>query len=366
MLSLISFVSTFCLLGTAQAATMAAAQNQDGSFIPLLRSKLIASGLGSVGLALAAAYYAGSYGNSLGVAAGLIVAAVIFPAYNVSDIWLAWVNGKARFAEQAVGRGISALLSLGAVATGGLMGVTQLWPILALSLAAQAVLNGGMLYRAAVRRKNRDVDASILRFGYHATLALTFNSLLALDMVILNHFTSAKEVAVYAIALQFPEQLKTVFAVLGQAASPYLYRNQSAVQSWQSLRGAFWAVCAGMVVLGIVGFLAIPTLTRGLFTERYVEAAEYGKWLWLALAFCGPTTFLGTALLATKRPVFVYGPNVGYPILLAALYLLLAVRGVEGMTVARIIAVIAMAGFFTLGFVYCRVIEGRKKRGEAI
>jgi len=354
-LAVMSFISMFCLLGTSQAATMAAAQNQDGSLMLLLRNKLLASGLGAVGLAAAAAYYASPHGNSPGVAAGLIVAAIAFPAFNISDIWLAWIQGKARFGELAAGRVVSALINLGAVVAGGLMGVTRLWPILAMYLVAQAILNGVMLFRAAAKRNNRDIDASIIRFGNHATLALTFNSLLALDMVILNHFASAKEVAVYAIALQFPDQLKTVFAVLGQAVSPYLYRTQSATQSWKALRGAFFLVCLGMFVIGAVGFFALPPLTHWLFTARYADAAEYGKWLWLALAWTGPPMFLQMAALATKRPFFMYAPNVGYPILLVSLYILFADKGAEGIVTARIIGYIAMASLYVGSFAYCRV-----------
>lgn len=354
VLSVISFVSMFCLLGTSQAATMAAAQNRDGSLIPLLRNKLIASSLGGVALVGAAAYYAGLHGNSPGIAAGLISAAVIFPVYNISDIWFSWANGKARFAEQAAGRAMIAVLGLGTVATAGLLGEARLWLILLGYMAAQAAVNTVMLFRAMARRKNADVDTSILRYGHHATLALAFNSLLALDMVILNHFGSAREVAVYAIALQFPEQLKTAFAVLGQSVSPYLYHSASVTESWRSLHRAFWMVCAGMAVLGAAGFFALPPLTRWLFTERYADAAEYGKWLWLVLAWTGPSMFLQIATLATKRPFFIYAPNVGYPILLITLFVCLAPEGVVGIVTARIIGYVAMAALYVGSFLYCR------------
>ncbi len=349
-LSVISFVSTFCLLGTAQAATMAAAQGRDGSLIPLLRQKILANGAGGVGLAAAAAYYAGSYGNAPGIAAGLLVAAAVFPVYNVADIWQSWVNGKARFAEQAAGRGAIALLNLGAVTGGAVLGVGHLWPILAAFMAGQALVNGVVLWRAARRRDNRDVDPSILRYGRHASVALVFNSLLTLDMVILNHFASAAEVAMFAIAMQFPEQLKTVYSVIGQAASPYIYRSTSVIETWKTLRRPFWLLCGFMVAVGVAGVFALPPLTRWLFTDRYVVAAEYGKWLWLTLALTGSATFLGSALLATKRKLFLYAPNLMFPILQVSLYVYFARAGIHGMVTARIAASMGLFALYVISF----------------
>lgn len=351
-LSVISFVSTFCLLGTGQAATMAAAQNRDGTLIPLLRNKMLANGLGGLALAGAAAYYSHADGGSSGIAAALIVAAVIFPVYNVADIWQAWVNGKARFAEQALARGTIAALTLAAVAGGAFLGVDRLWPILAAYMAGQAAVNAVILVRAAMRRKNRDVDPAILRYGRHATVALVFNSLLTLDMAILNHFASAREVAMFAIAMQFPEQLKAVLSVIGQATSPYIYRSRCFVETWKSMRRPFWALCGTMVTIGVIGLFALPPVTRWLFTARYAEAAEYGKWLWMTSACAGPTGIISIALLASRRPIFIYLPNVAYPILLSGLYLLMAKDGIEGMTLARIIATIALASFYYVSFYY--------------
>lgn len=349
-LSVISFVSTFCLLGTGQAATMAAAQNRDGTLIPLLRNKMLANGLGGLALAGAAAYYSHADGGSSGIAAALIVAAVIFPVYNVADIWQAWVNGKARFVEQALARGAIAALTLAAVAGGAFLGVDRLWPILAAYMAGQAAVNAVILVRAAMRRKNREVDRGILIYGKHASTALLFNSLLALDMVFLNHFASARDVAIFAIAMQFPEQLKTVYSVLGQAASPYIYRSTRVTETWKSLRRIFYLLCGAVAVIGVAGVFILPPATRWLFTERYAEAAEYGKWLWLALAATIPPTFLGTALLATRQRSFLYVPNVGFPVMQTSLYVCLAGDGVSGMVEARIIAILSLSAWYVAGF----------------
>lgn len=363
-----TFISAFCLAGTAQAAIMAAAKNQDGSLILLIRHKLIANVGGSGTLACAAAYYGFSPDGSLSIAFSLLAAALAFPLYNLTDIWMSWANGKSRLKEVAFGQCAVALLALAAILIAALFRSEYLWLVILYYMGALAGANVTMTVRAAAQRSNADIDHSIIGFGQHATVAMMFGSLLSLDVVILNHFYSPQEVAIYVIALQFPDQLKALFAVLGQVVAPRLYSAKNIREAWQSLNRSFWMLYGAMIFLGIVGFIALPPVTELLFGARYAESASYGKWLWLTLALAGPTTYLGTALLATKRPIFVYLPNIGYPLLLTGLYLLLVGDGVAGMTLARIIATVTLACLFTAGFFYClyeqRRLDAPDRGGE--
>ena len=109
------------------------------------------------------------------------------------------------------------------------------------------------------------------------------------------------------------------------------------------------------VLVGIAGFILLPPLTTWLFTERYAEAAEYGKWLWLSLSLTNPiTTYLGTALIATKRPIFLYGSHIGYSLLMVALFLALVHAGLGGMVMARIVGGFCLAGFYVAAFLHLR------------
>jgi O-antigen/teichoic acid export membrane protein len=351
----ITFVSGFCLLGTAQAAIMAAAKNHDGSLAPLLRHKLMANVLGGVALLAIAAYYALWPLNAKAVAYGLIAAAFLFPLYNTSDVWMYWANGKSRFGEVALGQTISAALSLAAIFAAALFEIGDLWAIVVIYFTALTAINIAMLGRSLARRANSSVDFEAIAFGRHATVAMMFTSLLSLDVIIVNHFYSPQVVAEYVIALQFPDQLKGVLGLLAQVVAPRLYAANSLAESWQDMRRPFLLLCGAMVLVGVAGFFMLPPLTTWLFTERYADAAEYGKWLWLSLACTNPiTTYIGTALIATKKPIFLYGPHVGYSLLLVALYFALVHIGLGGMVMARIVASVCLAGFYILAFVYLR------------
>lgn len=349
------FVSGFCLLGTGQAAIMAASRDNDGSLVPLLRHKVLANVAGAGALLAIAAYYGLWSSNSQAVAYGIAAAALLFPLYNTTDIWMNWSNGKRRFGEVAMGQALSALVALAAILVAAVLNVGTLWAIVAIYLAALTAINLVMLARSLARRSNGKVDVAAIAFGRHATVAMMFSSLLSLDVIILNHFNPAHVVAEYVIALQFPDQLKGLLGLLAQVVAPRLYAASSLSENWQDMRRPFLMLCGAMVLVGIAGFILLPPLTTWLFTERYAEAAEYGKWLWLSLALTNPiSTYLGTALVATKRPLFLYGPHIGYSLLMVALYLALVHAALGGMVVARIVGGFCLAGFYVAAFLYMR------------
>jgi O-antigen/teichoic acid export membrane protein len=172
-------------------------------------------------------------------------------------------------------------------------------------------------------------------------------------MIILNHVYTPRDVAIYAIALQFPTQLKVAFSVFGQALAPKIYEAETIEVAWHAIRRQFWELTIVASVTGVIGFLLLPPLMTLLFTDRYSEAAEYGRWLWLTTALFGSTTYLGSALLTTKQPAYLYIPNIGYPLVLIALYVLLIPYGVSGLIIARMVAIVAMASYFVGGFLFC-------------
>lgn len=353
LMGIIGFVSAFCLLGAGQASIMSAAKYADGNFLLILRSKIMTNLIASLALAACAAYYAWSQSSSLNVALALLAAAFLFPIYNTTDVWMAWINGKGRIRELALSRAIVAALGAGAIFVAAIMGVGQLWIIVLVYLGALATQSAVRVMRVLARLSNDVVDPSIITFSHHSSFAMAFTSLLSLDVVILNHVYSPQDVAIYVVALQFPDLLKRMYSVLDAILAPRIYSARGFAAMWKDIRVYFLTITAGCIAVGAVGFYLLPPLTILLFSSRYAQAAEYGRWLWLAVACCGATTLLGSAVLATKKPFFVYAPNIGYPICLAALFLLLVGDGVAGLTWARVIAVVALAAFNVAGFIYC-------------
>lgn len=353
LMGIIVFVAAFCLMGTGQASMMSAAGNVDGNFLSLLRLKLAANAIGSLALVAAAGYYAWAPASSPSIAFALLAAAFLFPIYNTSDIWTAWINGKGLFRELALSQALTAALAVGAVLVVAISNITQPWIVALIYLGAASLQTLAMLLSAFRRLSNDVTDPSIIAFGHHTSLAMTFSGLVALDVVILSHVYTPHDVAIYVVALQFPELLKRMFSVLGSMLAPRIYAARNFRSMWRDIRAYLLIITAGCIAVGVIGFFLLPPLTVWLFSERYAEAAEYGRWLWLTVACCGSTTLLGPALLATKKPFFVYTLNVGYSLWLAMLFVLFVGGGVAGLTLARIVAVLALSIFYVTGFVYC-------------
>jgi O-antigen/teichoic acid export membrane protein len=361
VLGLIGFAGTFCLLGIGQVALMSASSKADGNLARLIRAKLLANLGGALLILGAAAYYFWSRADSIALVRGLLAAAIIFPLYNSSDLWMSWLNGKGRFGSLAAGRLITSALALCAVLLMALLHIDEVWLAVFLFLALLSVQNVFMLKRALRLRDNAEHNEDLMRFGRHATLALMFNSLLALDVVLLEHFHKAEEVALYAVALVFPEQVKTLFSIIGQLIAPKMYATDSPAELWATFRNKFLWLTLGFTALGLIGFVLIPLLVPLLFSPKYAAAADYGKWLWLAISCTGSLTFLGSALIATKRPMYVYTPYVGYPLCLVALYLVFVDYGASGMVYARSVCAVLLAAFYGMAF-YAHVSkEGRTR-----
>jgi len=349
----VGFVSAFCLMGTSQAALMSAARDADGNLLPLVRAKVIANSLASIVLCCAALYHVWGPPKSVSLALGLFTVAVLFPLYNVSDVWMSWINGKSRLVDLALSRSVASAIGVVAIALAVVLSAQQLWLVCLLFVGLTAVQSIWGLAHALRLRANDRADTTIPAFGVHSSIAMAFTGLLSLDVVALNHLYSARDVAIYAVALQFPEMLKRLFSALNAAVSPKIYAAPDFESLWSQIRGAFLVITAGCIAIGVAGFLVLPPLTILLFSEHYAAAAEYGRWLWLVVACVGSTTLLAPALLATQKPFFVYAPYVGYPLVQAILFAVMVSGGIGGLTLARIVGVVVLGLFYIVAFIYC-------------
>jgi len=346
----ISFAAAFCLIGASQVALMSATSNADGNLARVLRRKLLANLGGSLLILSAAGYYFLIRTDSGAIAAGLVSAAVLFSLYNLSDLWMAWFNGKGSFGQLAVGRLVASALALCTVLILVVFQISYVWQAVVIFLGLVVVQNVLMLKWALRLRENSNCDIEILQYGRHASIALMFTNILGLDVVFLENFHLAEEVALYSVALVLPTLLKTFFGIIGQVVAPQIYAADSLTNLWASFKGRFIWLTLGFVLLGLVGFMLIPKLVTLLFSHQYSAAGDLSKWLWLVIASVGSFTYLGSALLATKNKYHIYIPNAGYTILLIMLSIVFIDYGAGGMIYARCISAILLATYYCVAF----------------
>lgn len=350
VMAVIGVVSGFCLLGTGQATVMSASKGADGNLVPLLREKLLANIGGGVVILGVAAYYAWARDGSGPVALGLLFAAMLFPLYNTSDIWIHWLMGKSEFRLLATGRIITSLLTLSTVLSVGLIGGVDLWIVILIFISVLSVQNAFMLREALKHRSGKEEDATLVGYGRRTSVALSISSLLALDVVMLDHYFKPGDVAIYVVALLFPDQIKAIFSIVTQTISPRMFRETNLPELWANFRGEFWVLTLGFSLIGVVGFFLLPVVTTLLFSDKYAAAAEYGKWLWLTFGLVGSPGFLGIALTARHSLIPIYASSVVYPICLGALYFYWVEEGIKGMIAARTLAACGLAAIYVGAF----------------
>lgn len=351
ILSVLSFIGAFCYVGMGQAALMSATRGFDGNFTPLIKTKLWANMLGAAAILLAAIYYA-TIRLEVGVAMGLLAAALLFPISNLVDGWTSWLNGKSSFRELSVGRVSLSFLSPISLLLVILAGARDLWIIVTITFFATGVLNLLMLRRAAKKRISAQSDQDTMSYARHATIALAFGSLLSLDVIILEHFHGAAEVATYAVALLLPDQLKVGFGLLNQAMAPKMYGTASFRKLLRELRPVFYKLVFVSLIIAAIGFFVFPYAIKTLFTEKYGLAGEIGKWLWVFTALTAPiNTFLGAAIVSRQHAGRTYVGSVGYSAILLGFCFAFLPDGAAGFVHARV-ATYFVTVLFHLGTIW--------------
>ncbi len=332
--SLMGIVGVFCLAGLGESLSISAAKRYDGNLSKILRIRLVGSlvaGLALVGVGL---YY---QSMQPGLAAGIFLAAILFPLYKLREFWPSWINARGKLNLLAVLRITASVLTVATLAVLIFAKQTSLTALLAGTMIAASLLSLGVVLYMFRSRENRVVDKKTIKYGYHTTAATLFSTLIITDKIIINHHLSATDVAVYSIAMIFPVQITALYSIFNSLLMPNLYKANSVKDAWKYLKPKMALLFILFCFTGIAGFILMPIVIPMIFSERYVEAVPYGKWMWLSLSLVAPATYLGNILRAQQKKAFVYIFSICQPIFLFCMYNFFISWGIKGIVFSRII-----------------------------
>ncbi|MFZ0548055.1 MAG: hypothetical protein WAM60_21600, partial [Candidatus Promineifilaceae bacterium] len=283
-------VGTFCLTGLYQSMAISAAKRYDGNLFPILRLKMSANMVGGLVVAGVGVYYYLSGQKVLAV--GVFIAALFFP-FRLEQIWSSWLNARNKLFQSAYSK--TAIVGIGLLTT---VIVILLRPItlnktIFWFFSLPALFTGGLLIYILKNRENDIRNDRAIKFGLHMTVAVLFSALIDTDKLIINEYISVSSVAIYSIAFIFPKQLNKIFDIFDQFISSKIYKAPDVVIAWKYFKPKFFLLLILFVVIGLVGFIALPILVPLVFSERYIEAVVYSKWLWLAYSLSLPAMYLG-------------------------------------------------------------------------
>src|SRR5262245_18557957 len=332
-------VATFCLPGLDDASLISSARSKDGNLPPIVRQRIAVAAIGALVIAAWGVLRYRSADTAMLWA--FLVTALSFVPIQLQSIWDAFTNGKRRFALLTLGEILVALASLVGVGIFALLGWTAdemlPWVVLA-SLGLTAAVTLSLLGTLPGMTQNSERDPSIVNYGHHVTVATLLGWVFKSDRLIVGEVRSAPDVALLSIALILPNHVKVFFTAFEQTFLPKVTAAASVREAWDHIRPRMARLWAAYSALGILGFFLLPIFIPMVFSHRYAESVPYAKWLWLSLCLSSPFSFLAVILNAQRDKSFLYLKNIGSPLIMLGLFILLIPRfGLIGAVVARVV-----------------------------
>jgi O-antigen/teichoic acid export membrane protein len=350
VLAWVGLITPLCLSGLGESVKLSAARRRDGNLRTIVTLVAGVCALGAVLLAAAAAWY---WAEKPALAGGLLVAALLFPLTRWQSVWVNWRTARGELGPLARLQSVQALIGLVPVALLALLADPPLALLVGLALGLPAAFNLWQLARVWRSRANEERDGELIRYGLHVSLAVVLQGLILSDRILLESLTTPAVVAVYAIALAFPNQLKVVYNVLNTFFARSFYAAKTLPDAWQAFRRSLPLILVGSALTRPGRF---PAAAAGhpaaLLGPKYADAVPYSKWLWLSMSLTSVGSFLQYMLRGQRDTVSLYATSFGYPLVMFGLFWLLLSRGVLGLVIARIATQWLQALFLVAYFAY--------------
>ncbi len=330
-------VASFTMTGLNDAALISAAKRKDGNLDSILKLRL---GIAAIGALVLAGWGIARYNDDTPMMLAFLISAVMFAPLQLQPIWVAFTNGKRRFRLLTMGQIALAASSVVGIAVFSLAGATSSpmlpWVILGSQGLSVAV---GLYLQLMLRqmKETTDRDPAIVRYGHHVTAAFLLAWVFSSDRLIVGEVLSNADVALLSVALVMPNQVKVFFNAFEQVFLPQVTAAASVADAWEYIKPRMFRLWAAYTVLGVIGFFVLPRVIPMFFSQRYVLAVPYAKWLWLSLCLSSPFTFLASILNSQRDKRFLYIKNLASPASTITMFALLIPRyGLAGAVGARI------------------------------
>ena len=119
-------------------------------------------------------------------------------------------------------------------------------------------------------------------------------------------------------------------------------------------------LAAAYVTLGLIGFFLLPILIPLFFSQRYIDAVPYARWLWLSTCLASPFVFLASILNAQQDRKFLYTRRLSSQLLLLVMFfVLIPPLGLLGAVIARIVNHAVLIVFNTAYFAHVLRVRPR-------
>lgn len=338
VISVISILGITTLSGMGSALTQAIARGFEGSFIPVLKTKIRWGLLGALGGLGIAAYY--FFNGNTQLAFLFLLASGFVPFIDSLNEFDSLLNGKKLFAKSTQYN--SAIKIVGVTALIITIFLTKnIFAVVGVYFLSYTLLRFFFLRQTLKHYPpNSQIDPQTLSYGKHSSLASSFATLANyLDQLLLFHILGPINLAIYTFAIAPIEQSKVLFKSLPALALPKL--AQRTIPEINSLLYRRLLVLLGIAFLGVgLYYFIAPWVYQWLF-PNYSESIRYSQIFSLTLLVTVPMNMLSPALnakLTTIPKKFIYLWNLPDLILISSLLILTAQFGILGVIISKILS----------------------------
>ncbi len=331
VVSFVAILSIPTLNGMNTALVRAVARGKEGTFYPILKTKMKWGVFGALGALLLAGYY--FYNDNSTLAISFLIMAGFIPFLNTLNIWMQYLQGKKNFKALAQ-RQSSMKVSTVAIMILALFFTQNLFIILFIHFAANTLIRVAiMLFTLKKYPPNTKKDPPSIGYGKHLSLMGILGPIAKqLDKILIFHFLGPVPVAVYTFALRPINEIKKPLQSLGKLALPKLSQRK-ATELQESVPGKMLKLLLLLLPIVAIYILIAPYFYQFLFPQ-YTEATVYSQIFALSLLLF-PKFLMGQTLTAhaLKKQLYtlqITGPSFKIILLL----ILLPLWGIWGAIIA--------------------------------
>jgi O-antigen/teichoic acid export membrane protein len=300
-LAVVGFLSIFSLNDLSTAVFQSVSSGFDGALMEGFRINLRWSVLVIAGAVSVAAYY--FFAHNLALAFCVLLGGCVMPLQNSSNLFMSFLAGKRDFARNTIYANI-----IGNIIPVALLIVTALWmPNLIALISVYFLGNLAVdlcLFLRTIQVYKPDPekkDPAMKVYGLHlSAIGILSGVAGSLDQILLFHFVSAADLAIYAFSIGILDQIKGPLKMLdSMMQARFAGRNASDITSGIGNK-MFWMFVTAVAVIGTY-YVAAPWIYKLLF-PTYTASISYSRLY--ALSYIGITYYPISSYFVAKKMVW--------------------------------------------------------------
>jgi O-antigen/teichoic acid export membrane protein len=335
ILSIASLMTIPTLSGINISITQAVARGFEGSFIPAFKTKVKWGLLGGIaGLILAGYYF---YSGNTTLTISFLIAAVFMPIMDPLSLYRSLYAGRKQF-KIDIKYNIVITIASAAAMVSTLFLTSNIFLIIFVYFAANSLLRFIFFYVTLQKANiNKKEDPSTISYGKHLSLINIIGSIAnQLDKILIFHYLSAADLAIYSMAIVPIDQMKGLTGILSSLAFPK-FAQKNIAETKIGLKQKIMRFSVFLVLITILYIIAAPYLYQ-IFFPKYLASVGLSQLFSISLTAATIIIILSSILTAQKAQKILYR----YKIITSFTKIILIVTliklfGLTGAIIARII-----------------------------